>query len=114
MFERHTNINVGYSENKKGMKYFCDSNIFGFISNYFWDLHYWTYCRMTSILEAIWEDGLKQTQFDHGNLIPLKYQQAEKLKSRKMKEGWMKNDEGWMKNDEGWKMNDEGWWFQTV
>ena len=40
--------------------------------------------------------------------------QAEKLKSREMKEGWMKNDEGWMKNDEGWKMNDEGWWFQTV
>jgi len=40
--------------------------------------------------------------------------QAEKLKSREMKEGWMKNDEGWMKNDEGWKMNDEGWWFQAV
>ena len=33
--------------------------------------------------------------------------QAEKLKSRKMKEGWMKNDEGW-------KMNDEEWWFQVV
>ena len=47
--------------------------------------------------------------------------QAEKLKSRKMKEGWMKSDEGWMKNDEGWMkkdegwiMNDEGWWFQAV
>ena len=39
----------------------------------------------------------------------LKKQQTEKLKSCKMKEGWMKNDEGWMKNDEGWKMNDEGW-----
>ena len=36
-------------------------------------------------------------------------QQAEKLKSREMKEGWMKNDEGWMKNDEGWMKNDE-WW----
>ena len=28
-----------------------------------------------------------------------KRKQAEKLKSREMKEGWMKNDEGWMKND---------------
>ena len=49
--------------------------------------------------------------------------QAEKLKSCKMKEGWMKNDEWWIKNDEGlmkndewrmmmdewWWMNDEGW-----
>ena len=35
--------------------------------------------------------------------------QAEKFKSREMKEGWMKNDEGWMKSDEGWMMNDEGW-----
>ena len=26
--------------------------------------------------------------------------QAEKLKSREMKEGWRKNDDGWMKNDE--------------
>ena len=26
-------------------------------------------------------------------------EQAEKLKSREMKEGWMKSDEGWMKND---------------
>ena len=26
--------------------------------------------------------------------------QAEKLKSCKMKDGWMKNDEGWMKNDD--------------
>ena len=33
--------------------------------------------------------------------------EAGKLKSCKMKEGWMKNDEGWMKND-------EGWWFQAV
>ena len=60
--------------------------------------------------------------------LMLKIKQAEKLKSRKMKEGWMKNDEGWMKNDkvwmkndegwkkndEGWKKNDEGWWFQAV
>ena len=42
------------------------------------------------------------------------YKQAEKLKSREMKEGWMKNDEKLLKNDEGWKMNDEGWWFQAV
>ena len=28
--------------------------------------------------------------------------QAEKLKSREMKEGWMKNDEGWMKYE--WRM----------
>ena len=27
---------------------------------------------------------------------------AEKLKSREMKEGWMKNDERWKTNDEGW------------
>ena len=47
--------------------------------------------------------------------------QAEKLKSREMKERWMKNDERWMKNDErwmkndeGWRLNDEGWWFQAV
>ena len=33
--------------------------------------------------------------------------QAEKLKSRKMKEGWIKNDKGWMKNDEWWKMKNE-------
>ena len=35
--------------------------------------------RMTSILEAIWEDGLKETQFDHGNLILLKYQKLKTL-----------------------------------
>ena len=36
--------------------------------------------------------------------------QAEKLKSREMKEGWMKNDEWWRKNDEEWWMkNDKGW-----
>ena len=34
------------------------------------------------------------------------FKQAEKLISREMKEGWMKNDEGWMKNDKGWMMND--------
>ena len=40
--------------------------------------------------------------------------QAEKLKSHKMKEGWMKNDEGWMKNDEGWWFQAiEGFWFMT-
>ena len=42
------------------------------------------------------------------------HQQAEKLKSRKMKEGWMNNDEGRMKNEDWWRMNDEGWWFQAV
>ena len=41
-------------------------------------------------------------------------QQAKKLKSHEMMEGWMKNDEGWMKNDEGWRLNDEGWWFLAV
>ena len=48
-------------------------------------------------------------------------QQAGKLKSRELKEGWMKNydrwmknDEGWMKNDEGWRMSGEWWWFQAV
>ena len=57
----------------------------------------------------------------------MQMKQAEKLKSREMKEGWwrmmkddegwwrmMKNDEGWMKNDERWRMNDERWWFQAV
>ena len=34
-------------------------------------------------------------------------EQAEKLKSREMKEGWMKNDECW-------RLNDEGWWFLAV
>ena len=58
------------------------------------------------------------------NLLAKK--QAEKLKSREMKEIWMKNDEwrmnegwmmikdewrmieGWMMKDEGWMMKDEG------
>ena len=44
----------------------------------------------------------------------LKIKQAEKLKSREMKEGWMKSDEGWMKNDKRWRMNDAVWWFQAV
>ena len=26
------------------MKYFYDLDIFGFISNHFWHLHFWTYC----------------------------------------------------------------------
>ena len=44
----------------------------------------------------------------------IKYQQAEKLKSCEMKEGWMKNDTGWMKNDEGWWFQAvEGFWLQT-
>ena len=53
--------------------------------------------------------------------VKLRHKQAEKLKSREMKEGWMKNDERWMenderwmKNDDGWRMNDEGWWLQAV
>ena len=44
----------------------------------------------------------------------VKEKQAEKLKRRKTKEGWMKNDEGWGMNDEGWGMNDEGWRFLAV
>ena len=43
--------------------------------------------------------------------IQVTFKQAEKLKSRESKEGWMKNDKRWMKNDEWWKMNDEEWWF---
>ena len=46
MFGRHTIINVKYSGNQRDMKYFCYSKIFGFISNHFWDLHFWTYCRL--------------------------------------------------------------------
>ena len=34
--------------------------------------------------------------------------QAEKLKSREMKEGWMKNDLEWWRMNEGWMKNDEG------
>ena len=34
--------------------------------------------------------------------------QAEKLKSREMKEGWMKSDEVWMKNDK-WRMMKDEW-----
>ena len=58
------------------------------------------------------------------------YQTSWKLKSHKLKEGWMKNDEAWMKNnegwwrmmkdewrmiknDEGWRMNDE-WWRMMI
>ena len=40
----------------------------------------------------------------------MKLKQAEKIKSREMKEGWMKNDEGWMKNDEGWMK----WWMMMI
>ena len=47
-------------------------------------------------------------------ILSIKHKQAEKLKSREMKEGWMKSDEGWMKNDERWRMNDAVWWFQAV
>ena len=36
----------------------------------------------------------------------LHFKQAERLKSCKIKEGWMKNDKGL-------RMNDEGWWFQA-
>ena len=43
--------------------------------------------------------------------------QAEKLKSREMKEGWMKNlKDEWrmMKDAEGWRLSYERWWFQAV
>ena len=47
-------------------------------------------------------------------LMVFREKQAEKLKSRQMKEGWMKNDEGWMKNDEGWWFQAvEGFWWRT-
>ena len=46
--------------------------------------------------------------------LSFKIWKAGKLKSHKMKEGWMKNDKGRMKNYEGWRMNDEGLWFQAV
>ena len=39
--------------------------------------------------------------------VTIATKQAEKLKSREMKEGGMKNDECW-------RMNDEGWWFQAI
>ena len=49
----------------------------------------------------------RQTFVIQQSLLPMK--QAEKIKSCKMKEAWMKNDEGWMKIDEGWMKIDEGW-----
>ena len=36
----------------------------------------------------------------------VQYKQAEKLKSREMKEGWMKNEWRMMK-DKGWMMKDD-------
>ena len=40
--------------------------------------------------------------------------QAEKLKSREMKEGWMKNYEWWWRmNEEWWRMNDEEWMMKV-
>ena len=46
----------------------------------------------------------------------MKLKQAEKLKSCKMKEGWMKSDEEWWKmmKDKWRMMKDEGWGFQAV
>ena len=35
--------------------------------------------------------------------------QAEKLKSCKMKEGWMKNDKGWLRMNEEWRMMKDEW-----
>ena len=36
------------------------------------------------------------------------------LKSREMKEGWMKNYEGWWRmNEEWWRMNEE-WWKMII
>ena len=40
--------------------------------------------------------------------------QAEKLKSREMKEGWMKNDEGWIKKIEWWRMMISSYWEVLV
>ena len=44
--------------------------------------------------------------------------QAEKLKSREMKEVWRKyegsmNEEWWKMKDEWRMMKDKGWWFQA-
>ena len=48
--------------------------------------------------------------YNHKCLLGKPSKQAEKLKSREMKEGWMKNDEGWWRmNEERWNMNDESW-----
>ena len=40
-------------------------------------------------------------------ILAIFIKQTEKLKSREMKEGWMKNDEGRMMNDEWWRMKDD-------
>ena len=46
--------------------------------------------------------------------VAFSIEQAEKLKSREMKGGWMKNDERWMMKDEGcWFQAVEGFWLMT-
>ena len=37
---------------------------------------------------------------NHASFYRVSQKQAEKLKSREIKEGWMKNDKGWMKDDD--------------
>ena len=75
----------------------------GYLSNYFTKIytHSWSIFDVMSALVTVLsiQTEIRET--------PIK--QAEKLKSRKMK-----NDEGWRMNEEGWGMNDEGLWFQAV
>ena len=75
----------------------------GYLSNYFTKIytHSWSIFDVMSALVTVLsiQTEIRET--------PIK--QAEKLKSRKMK-----NDEGWRMNEEGWGMNDEGWWFQAL
>ena len=76
MFGRHTIINVKYSGNQRDMKYFCDLNIFGFISNHFWYLHFWTYCILTWFLRLFpeirnCEISARRTDQDHHGIIDL-------------------------------------------
>ena len=42
--------------------------------------------------------------YNHKCLLGKPSKQAEKLKSREMKEGWMKNDEGWKMKDDDFKL----------
>ena len=52
-------------------------------------------CVCVCVCEGVGADGWANSTL---------FKQAEKLKSREMKEGWMKNDEGWRMKDDDFKL----------
>ena len=62
---------------------------------------------LENLEEFLWfEEPNKLARKKNQGLI----KQAEKLKSREMKdEGWKTNDEIWKMKDEGWKTKEECW-----